>query len=96
MPADANDTKAQAFLTEFITSGDNIPLTIHGDAASSPYGSLQAAMSDLVIQTNVQGLNSPDMVRHISVEITLESLVTDLVNLNFDVCLTLVLCPLHP
>ncbi|PFH51992.1 hypothetical protein AMATHDRAFT_74502 [Amanita thiersii Skay4041] len=83
-PDNANDTVAQSFLTRFIQSTDDIPLTIDGDSASSPYGSLQLALAGVQISTTLKGLNHPNLITHVNVFITLESLITNLVSIDFD------------
>lgn len=85
MPSDANDTVAQGFLSDFLLTGQDLPVTIHGDEASTPYGSLAVAMSHLVIASKITGLNHPAIVTQINAEITLESLVTNKINLDVDV-----------
>ena len=75
MPNDANDTTAQAFVTEFITTGDTIDLTIQGDGESSPYDSLDQALEGVKISTSLTGINSPTLITHINVYITLDTLV---------------------
>ncbi|KAJ7072466.1 hypothetical protein C8F01DRAFT_1299136 [Mycena amicta] len=84
-PADANDTVAQSFVTAFIQGNDRIPLTIQGDLQSSPFGSLAPALSGLTLSTGLQGLNQPNLITHINVYITLDSLVTNIVSIDFDV-----------
>ncbi len=54
-PNDANDTTAQAFLTEFLQTGDDIPLTIKGDGDSSPFASLVPALEGVEISTSLKG-----------------------------------------
>lgn len=56
MPSNPNDTTAQEFLTEFLTSTDNIPLTIQGDSGGSPFGSLQPALEGVKLETSLTGL----------------------------------------
>ena len=75
MPEDANDTTAQAFLTEYISTGDTIDLTIQGDADSTPYASLQEALEGVKISTSLTGIDFPNLVTHINVYITLDTLV---------------------
>ncbi|KAJ3567055.1 hypothetical protein NP233_g6616 [Leucocoprinus birnbaumii] len=84
-PDNANDTTAQSFLTQFIQSGDTLDLTIHGDAQSTPFESLQAAMSGLTLNTQIPGLNQPNIITHVHVVISLDSLTTNLVSVDFDV-----------
>lgn len=57
-PADANDTIAQGFLTEFLQTDDDIPLTIKGDSESSPFGSLQPALEGVELSTSLKGTSS--------------------------------------
>ncbi|RPD52194.1 hypothetical protein L227DRAFT_623401, partial [Lentinus tigrinus ALCF2SS1-6] len=54
-PNDANDTTAQAFLTEFLQTGDGIALTIKGDGDSSPFASLVPALEGVGISTSLKG-----------------------------------------
>ncbi|TDL25981.1 hypothetical protein BD410DRAFT_895443 [Rickenella mellea] len=84
-PPNANDTVAQSFLTKFLTSGDNIPLTIKGDAASTPFQSLQPAFEGLSLAATLPGLNFPNIISHIGVTITLDSFDDNLVIIDFDV-----------
>ncbi|KIY74263.1 hypothetical protein CYLTODRAFT_363931 [Cylindrobasidium torrendii FP15055 ss-10] len=84
-PADANDTKAQAFLSRFLTTGDAIPLTIDGDSDSTPYGALQSALSDLKLDTSLKGIDEPEILRKITVAISLETLITNEVVITFEV-----------
>ncbi|KIM45161.1 hypothetical protein M413DRAFT_332807 [Hebeloma cylindrosporum] len=84
-PANANDTVAQGFLARFIQTGDHIDLAIAGDSASTPFASLQPALANLRLATQLQGLNHPNFITHITVSITLESLVTNLVSVDFEV-----------
>jgi hypothetical protein len=74
MPADRNDTTAQAFITEFVTSGDTIDLTIQGDEFSSPFESLDPALEGVKISTSLSGLNFPNLITHINVFITADTL----------------------
>ncbi|KAK2467793.1 hypothetical protein APHAL10511_000088 [Amanita phalloides] len=83
-PSNPNDTIAQSFLTRFIQTQDGIPLTIHGDSQSSPYGSLQLVLSGLHILTSLQGLNHPNLVVHINVHLTLATLATNQVSVDID------------
>ncbi|KAI0072486.1 hypothetical protein K474DRAFT_1678619 [Panus rudis PR-1116 ss-1] len=85
MPSDANDTTAQAFITEFVTTGDKIDLSIQGDGESSPYASLDQALEGVKISTSLTGINFPNLITHIEVIITLDTLFTNLVSVNFDV-----------
>ncbi|KAF9484474.1 hypothetical protein BDN70DRAFT_872495 [Pholiota conissans] len=84
-PADANDTVAQGFLTQFIQTGDALDLSIHGDSDSTPFASLQGALSGLKLSASLTGLDQPTFITHIHVTITLDSLVTNLVSVDFDV-----------
>ena len=75
MPNDANDTTAQAFITEFVTTGDAIGLTIQGDSSSTPYESLGPALEGIKITSSIPGLNFPNLITHVNVFITLDTLV---------------------
>ena len=75
MPNDANDTTAQAFITEFVTTGDAIDLTIQGDSSSTPYESLGPALEGIKITSSIPGLNFPNLITHVNVFITLDTLV---------------------
>jgi hypothetical protein len=54
-PDDANDTVAQSFLSEFIQTGDALPLSINGDSSSSPYASLVPALEGISLSTSLTG-----------------------------------------
>jgi len=84
MPADANDTTAQSFLSDFLTSTDTLDLTIKGDSGSSPFGSLQPALEGVSLSSSLTG-NGVTLITQVNVFITLESLITNLVTINFDV-----------
>jgi len=83
-PNNANDTTAQSFLTQFIQTGNKLDLLIHGDRDSSPFPSLTTGLANLELTTNLNGLNRPEIITHIHVIITLESLTTNLVLVDFD------------
>ncbi len=68
-----------------MTTGDAIPLTISGDAESTPYASLQGALGGIKLSTSLPGMNQPTIITHIHVIITLETLVTNIVTIDFDV-----------
>ncbi|KAI0321180.1 hypothetical protein OF83DRAFT_1280620 [Amylostereum chailletii] len=85
MPDNANDTVAQSFLSDFLQGDDHIPLEVKGDPSSSPYASLLPGLEGISLSTSLQALNSAPIISHVNVFITLESLVTNLVNVNFDV-----------
>ncbi|RPD70056.1 hypothetical protein L226DRAFT_261105 [Lentinus tigrinus ALCF2SS1-7] len=84
-PNDANDTTAQAFLTEFLQTGDGIALTIKGDGDSSPFASLVPALEGVGISTSLKGLNVPPIVTHINAFITLDTLIDNYITINFDI-----------
>ncbi|KAG6820875.1 hypothetical protein H0H93_010219 [Arthromyces matolae] len=84
-PDNANDTTAQAFLSQFIQTDDNLDITIHGDDTSSPFASLSVGLAQLQLDTQLTGLNQPNFITAIYVTITLESLVDNLVSVSFDV-----------
>jgi hypothetical protein len=54
-PDNANDTTAQSFLSEFIQTGDSLPLTIKGDSSSSPYPSLVPALEGISLTSSLTG-----------------------------------------
>jgi hypothetical protein len=54
-PDDANDTTAQSFLSDFIQTGDTLPLSIKGDSSSSPYPSLLAALEGASVSASLVG-----------------------------------------
>ncbi|KAJ7874667.1 hypothetical protein B0H14DRAFT_3551962 [Mycena olivaceomarginata] len=83
-PANANDTVAQSFLTDFIQGNSALPLTIQGDLGSSPFASLAPALSSLTLSTSLQALNQPNLITHVNVFITLDSLVTNIMQNPLD------------
>ncbi|KAG5653629.1 hypothetical protein H0H81_011855 [Sphagnurus paluster] len=84
-PDNANDTTAQAFLSQFILTDSTLDLAIRGDLQSSPFPSLAPGLAQLQIGTSLSGLNQPNFITKIYVTITLETLDNDLVTINFDV-----------
>jgi len=54
-PDNANDTVAQSFLSDFIQSGDTLPLFINGDESSSPFPSLVQALEGVSLSTRLDG-----------------------------------------
>lgn len=52
---------------------------------SSPFGSLQPALDGVTLSTSITGLNHPDIIVSVHVVITLDSLVTNLVSVEFQV-----------
>jgi hypothetical protein len=58
-PADASNPTAQALLTAYLKTKDNIPVTVDGDQQSSAYGSLQAALDPISIETGFPGQGIP-------------------------------------
>lgn len=84
-PDDANDTIAQSFLANFIQTGDLLDLAIDGDGQGSPFDSLRPAFDEVTLQTGLHGLNQPKIIVSAHVVITLDSLVTNLVSVEFQV-----------
>ncbi|RPD52770.1 hypothetical protein L227DRAFT_646291 [Lentinus tigrinus ALCF2SS1-6] len=84
-PNEANDTTAQAFLADFLQTGDDIALTIKGDGDSSPFASLVPALEGVGISTSLKGLNVPPIVTHINAFITLDTLIDNYITINFDI-----------
>ncbi|KAF7983257.1 hypothetical protein HWV62_22882 [Athelia sp. TMB] len=85
-PADANDTTAQAFLTQFLQTSDTIPLTVQGDSASTPYGSLQPALEGVTLQTSVTGIVSKPIIAALQTYISLvDALATGEIEASFDI-----------
>ncbi|KAG1896026.1 uncharacterized protein F5891DRAFT_1165745 [Suillus fuscotomentosus] len=83
--ANLNDTIAEVFLTSFLQTGNSLPVTIQGDSASTPFASLQPALEGVTLTSSVTGLNVDMIISHLYPEITLATLVTDEINLSFDV-----------
>ena len=76
---------AQSFLTRFLQTADNIPLTVQGDAASSPYGSLQPALEGVHLATSIAAIASKPIIVSVSVSIPLSALLDNLVDASFEV-----------
>ncbi|KZV76329.1 hypothetical protein PENSPDRAFT_747787 [Peniophora sp. CONT] len=85
MPADANDTVAEGFLSSFVQGSDDLPLTIKGDSDSSSFASLVPGLEGISLDANLPAMNSPPILTHVNVFITLDTLVDNLVEVNFDV-----------
>ncbi|KAH9083581.1 hypothetical protein EDB83DRAFT_2511885 [Lactarius deliciosus] len=84
-PDNANDTTAQSFLSQFLQSGDAVPLSIKGDQSSSPYSSLIPALEGVSLTTSLAGLNAPPIITHINVYVPLSAIVDSLVSIDFDI-----------
>ena len=52
MPTNAGDETAQSLLSAYLETKDQIPITIQGDAESSPYGSLDQAFSGISLTSS--------------------------------------------
>jgi hypothetical protein len=72
-------------LTEFIQTGNSLPLTIAGDSASTPFLSLQEALSGIKLGASLTGLNQPTFITQINVFILLHTFDDNLVDVDFDV-----------
>ncbi|KAI0298570.1 hypothetical protein BC826DRAFT_1096594 [Russula brevipes] len=83
-PDDANDTTAQSFLSDFIQTGNTLPLSIKGDSSSSPYPSLLAALEGVSVSANLVGLKAPAIITHINAYIPLSALFDNLIDIDFD------------
>jgi len=83
-PANANDTVAQSFLTEFLSTGNDIPLTIKGDSQSSPFGSLVVGLEGVSLSTSLTGINAK-LISHINVFITVSTLLDNFVSIDIDI-----------
>ncbi|KAL0580357.1 hypothetical protein V5O48_000210 [Marasmius crinis-equi] len=83
-PDNSNDTVAQSFLQDFLTSTNTLDLSIAGDTASTPIESLQLALSGVKLTSQLTGMGQK-LLQHIHVIITLDSLVTNLVSIDFDI-----------
>ncbi|KIJ38952.1 hypothetical protein M422DRAFT_258368 [Sphaerobolus stellatus SS14] len=84
MPANSNDTTAQSFLSKFLVSSDTLDLTIKGDSASSTFNSLAPAFEGVSLSASLKG-NGVLLITNVLVTITLDTLITGLIALNFDV-----------
>ncbi|KAF9264250.1 hypothetical protein L218DRAFT_258531 [Marasmius fiardii PR-910] len=82
-PDNRNDTVAQSFLTDFLTSTDTLDLSIEGDPDSTPIESLKQALSGVKLASQLNGMGQK-LLQHINVFITLDSLITNLVTVDFD------------
>lgn len=85
-PSDANDTVAQSFLTRFLQTSDTIPLTVQGDAASTPFDSLQPALEGISLSTSISGIVSQPIIAGIQTIIPLDTaLLNNLIFASFDI-----------
>ncbi|KAI5474806.1 pre-rrna processing protein [Pseudohyphozyma bogoriensis] len=55
-PADPSNSIAQSLLATYLETTGQIALTVDGDTSSSPYGSLQEALSGIKLSTSFPGL----------------------------------------
>jgi hypothetical protein len=72
-------------LTQFLQTAGNIPLTVQGDAASSPYGSLQPALEGVILATSIAAIDSKPIIVSVSVSIPVSALTDNLVDVSFEV-----------
>jgi hypothetical protein len=84
-PNDANDTVAQSFLTRFLQTAGDIPLTVKGDAGSSAYGSLQPALEGVELATGIAAIDSKPIIASVTVTILVSALLNNSVEASFDV-----------
>ncbi|KAI5120964.1 hypothetical protein M0805_006636 [Coniferiporia weirii] len=84
-PENANDTTAQSFISNFLTTGDELDLAIQGDSTSSPFLSLEQALEGVKISTSLTGMNFPTLITHINVFVTLGTVLDNFVSINFDI-----------
>jgi len=57
-PSDANNTVAQEFISSYLSSDEPLPLTVKGTSDSSPFGSLQTALSHVTLGTSLTGTHT--------------------------------------
>jgi hypothetical protein len=74
---------AQSFITQYISSSGDIPVTVQGDASSSPYASLQPALEGIKLSSSIKGIGK-QLVSNVNVYITLATLLTNTITLDFD------------
>ena len=74
-------------MTEFLQTGDQIPLTVGGptDVPDTPFESLETALENLQLSTSLTGLNVPPIITHVNVIIPATAVLTNEVCVNFDV-----------
>lgn len=60
-PNDANDATAQEFLSKFLQSAEDIPLTIKGDSESTPFDSLKPALGAIKLTTSATGAKNSSL-----------------------------------
>jgi hypothetical protein len=82
-PANANDTIAQKFLQNFLQGTDVQPVEIQGSTGSTTVTSLQPALAALKLTAGMQGIGAK-MVSQVNVYIGAQSLITNLVTVDFD------------
>lgn len=62
-----------------------LDVDIVGDSESTPFLSLRDGLEGIRLSTQIGGLNHPNLISHIHVLISLDSLTTNLVSVDFDV-----------
>lgn len=58
-PADPGNQAAEALLTAYLETTGNISIRVQGYGESSPYGSLEAALDPIYLDTSFPGLGQP-------------------------------------
>lgn len=69
-PSDPSNAVAQDLLSQYLETKGQIPLTIQGDAESSPYDGLDQAFSGIQLETSFPGQGLP-LVHDIEVYVDL-------------------------
>ena len=65
---------AQGFLTSFLTTGDDLELSIKGDSDSTPFASLSTALEGVSLSGSIKGMNANPILTHVNVYITVSGI----------------------
>lgn len=88
-PDSANDTIAQSLLSEFLQSGDTVPLSIkhQGRPVKLSVFITSPGIRGVSLTTSLAGFyaTAPPIHRHINVYVPLSAIVDSLVSIGFDV-----------
>ena len=60
----------QSFLTSFLTTDDDLALSIKGDSDSTAFGSLSGALEGLSLGASIKGMNANPILTHVNVYIS--------------------------
>lgn len=65
----------QSFITSFLTTGDDLALSIQGDSNSTPFNSLSSALEGVSLSASIKGMNANPILTHVNVYISVSRIL---------------------